>query len=150
MKNNLNKAFSLAEIIVSMALVVMLSVVGFLACTVSVRMTDNRNQHISAWSVAYSAVDCLRVAVNQGGDVISQLDEDLVNLVGSNFVENLENTTGISKTTTENGTIYIYRTDKYTMNINVETSAEAGSSYSYTIDAYTDGGYKLVDIKGVV
>ncbi len=131
----------------SMALVVMLSVVGFLACTVSVRMTDNRNQHISAWSVAYSAVDCLRVAVNQGGDVISQLDEDLVNLVGSNFVENLENTTGISKTTTENCTIYIYRTDKYTMNINVE---EVGSSYSYTIDAYTDGGYKLVDIKGVV
>lgn len=64
MKNNLNKAFSLAEIIVSMALIVLLSVVGFMACNVSLTMQDNRDQHYRSWSFAYSAVDCLRNAVN--------------------------------------------------------------------------------------
>ncbi len=65
MKLKLNKAFSLAEVIVSMALIVILSVAGFMACNVSVTLQDNRAQHISAWSVAYSVRDSLRSALSQ-------------------------------------------------------------------------------------
>lgn len=149
MKNNLNKAFSLAEVIVSMALVVMLSVVGFLACTVSVRMTDNRNQHISAWSVAYSAVDCLRVAVNSNADAdsaIVEFEQQLCSLVGSNFVDSVENGTGITRTVGADGNVYVFRTDRYTMNIFVNRA----EGLSYSVDAYTHSGYKLVDIRGTV
>lgn len=69
MLKNGKKAFSIAEVIVSMALIIMVSVAGYMACNIAIEFNSNRIINLQTWSVAESFRSAFANAIAEEGNV---------------------------------------------------------------------------------
>lgn len=61
--------FSISEVIVSMALIIMLSVAGFAACYIGLSMQQSADRSVEIWSISDAISDAFGLALDDSGGV---------------------------------------------------------------------------------
>jgi len=96
MKNTFNRGYSLTEVVVSIALIVMVSVTGFLACGAAVVSRNNSYNHMQMISSAEACRTCFELTLDELGK--SESDEGKTAFVVS-FTDKLAFCFGASQLT---------------------------------------------------